>query len=279
MSDIRPKKVGGLKMNKRLIIAGIIMSVFMWHVGFKGYALGVEEIVDRANRVAYYEGNDGMAEVNMVITDSQGRQRVREFTILRKDVQDGGEQKFYVYFYKPEDVRDMVYMVWKHIGRDDDRWLYLPALDLVRRIAATDKRSSFVGSHFVYEDVSGRGINEDTHELVGEENGCYKIKNIPKNKKYVEFAYYYIWIRKDNFMPVKAEYYDSSGKKYRVIEALKVEDIQGHPTITEMKASDLNSGGNTIIKYNKIQYDISLTDDIFTERYLRRPPAKWIKRR
>jgi outer membrane lipoprotein-sorting protein len=263
---------------KNIFLAVFLISFFNVSV-LKAEQLSVEQIVDKANKVAYYEGNDGMAEVNMIITDSQGRKRIREFTILRKDVQDGGEQKFYIYFYKPEDVRDMVYMVWKHLGKDDDRWLYLPALDLVRRIAASDRRSSFVGSHFVYEDVSGRGIDEDTHELVGEEDGYYKIKNIPKNKKYVEFEYYYIWIRKDNFMPIKTEYYDSRGKKYRAIEALKVEDIQGYPTITEMKAEDLNSNGNTVITYNKIQYDIGLTDDIFTERYLRRPPTKWIKRK
>ena len=256
-----------------LVLAGFFMC---YTAGAQNMTAG--QIVNKANKVAYYEGQDGMAQVNMVITDSQGRKRGREFTILRKDVVDGGEQKFYVYFYKPEDVRDMVYMVWKHINRDDDRWLYLPALDLVRRIAASDKRSSFVGSNFVYEDVSGRGINEDAHKLAGEENGCYKIKNTPKNKKNVEFTYYYVWIRKDNFMPVKAEYYDSQGKKYRVIEALKVESIQGYPTITEMKAEDLNSGGNTIITYNKVKYDIGLTDDIFTERYLRRPPIQWIKR-
>ncbi len=263
----------------RKISSVFILCLFLLSIPAYSADLTVGRIVDKANKVAYYEGNDGMAEVNMEITDSQGRKRIRELTILRRDVQDGGEQKFYVYFYKPEDVRDMVYMVWKHLGKDDDRWLYLPALDLVRRIASSDKRSSFVGSHFVYEDVSGRGIDEDTHELTGEENGCYKIKNVPKNKDNVEFSYYYIWIRKDNFMPVKAEYYDSQGKKYRVIEALKVENIQGYPTITEMKASDLNTGGSTVITYNKIQYDINLDDNIFTERFLRRPPLKWIKRK
>jgi len=265
-------------MRKGLVVAVVFVVSFVFGYWAWAEKLSVQEIVGRANKVAYYEGNDGIAEVNMVIADSQGRKRIREFTILRKDVADGGEQKFYVHFYKPEDVRDMVYMVWKHITKNDDRWLYLPALDLVRRIAASDKRSSFVGSNFVYEDVSGRGINEDTHELIGEENNCYKIKNVPKNKKNIDFDYYYMWIMKDNFMPIKAEYYDSRGKKYRVLEGLKVENIQGYPTVTKMKAEDLNSGGNTVITYGKIKYDIGLTDRIFTERYLRRPPAQWIKR-
>jgi len=264
---------------KRLIFVAVIIAVFSTGIFSYAQGLSVDEIVKRANIAAYYQGKDGMADVNMVITDSLGRKRIRKFTILRMNIQEGKDQKFYVYFYKPEDVRDMVYMVWKHVGADDDRWLYLPALDLVRRIAASDKRSSFVGSHFVYEDVSGRGIEEDTHELAGEENGCYKIKNTPKSKKFIDFAYYYVWVRKDNFLPIKGEYYNDQGEKYRVIEAEEIKDIQGHPTIVRMKASDLKSGGNTVISYDKVEYDIGLDEKIFTERRLRRPPSKWIKRK
>jgi len=104
----------------------------------------VDEIVNKANLMAYYQGNDGKAKVKMTITDKKGRTRNREFIILRKDIKDGGDQKYYVYFLKPADVRKMVFMVHKHtdIKKDDDRWLYLPGLDLVKRIAAGDKRTN-----------------------------------------------------------------------------------------------------------------------------------------
>ena len=126
----------------------------------EGKILDVNTIVNKANLVAYYQGQDGKAKVNMVIRDKQGQKRHREFIIIRKDVKDGGDQKYYVYFLKPADVRKMVYMVHKHTDqkKDDDRWLYLPALDLVKRIAAGDKRTSFVGLNFLYEDVSGRSL-------------------------------------------------------------------------------------------------------------------------
>ena len=93
--------------------------------------------------------------------------RTREFTWLRLNTdQADRDQKFYVYFHRPADVNKMVFMVWKHLQADDNRWLYLPALDLVKRIAATDERTAFVGSDFFYEDVSGRTIHEDRHELL-----------------------------------------------------------------------------------------------------------------
>lgn len=94
----------------------------------------VDEIVARSNLAAYYQGADGRSEVRMLIRDGQGREQLRQFTILRMDLADGGDQHFYVAFSRPADVRDTVFMVAKHVDRDDDRWLYLPGLDLVKRI-------------------------------------------------------------------------------------------------------------------------------------------------
>ncbi len=239
--------------------------------------MDVAQIVEKANLVSYYAGDDGLSDVSMTITDAQDRERMREFRILRYDMEDGGQQKYYVYFNKPADVAKMVYMVWKHIGRDDDRWLYLPALDLVRRVAASDKRSSFVGSHFVYEDVSGRSLEADEHELVETTEEQYKIKNTPKDKDLVEFSYYYVWIDKTNFMPVKAEYYNDKDEVIRRIEALDIRDIQGYPTVTRSRATDLQRGGDTVMEFSNIQYDAGLSGEVFTERYLRRPPVQWIR--
>ncbi|MCM8813614.1 MAG: outer membrane lipoprotein-sorting protein [Candidatus Omnitrophica bacterium] len=239
--------------------------------------LTVDEIVAKANTVAYYEGSDGRAQVAMTITDSQGRSRKRVFTILRLDMVDGGAQKYYVYFREPADVRDMSYMVWKNVDKDDDRWMYLPALDLVRRIAASDKRSSFVGSHFLYEDISGRALSLDKHELLREDDAVYVVRNTPIESMAVEFSYFDVSIRKDNFLPVKGEYYDKQGKLSRVVEAVEFKDIQGHPTVVKSKATDLAAGGATVTEFTNVEYDLGMDETVFTERYLRRPPEKWLK--
>lgn len=248
----------------------------------------VEEIVEKSNRVAYYQGKDGRARVSMTITDSQGRKRSRQFIILRRDEpppagtgEDDdlhcGDQKFYVYFRRPADVNKMVFMVWKHLERDDDRWLYLPALDLVKRIAASDNRTSFVGSNFFYEDVSGRNIEADVHELSKTTQNYYVLKNTPKDPKTVEFAYFNMWIHRGTFLPVKIEYYDERGEKYREYEALKVETIQGYPTVTKSRMKDLRTKGQTVNEYIDVSYNVGLPEDIFTERYLRRAPVKYLK--
>lgn len=234
----------------------------------------VDEIINKANLVAYYGGDDGRAEVAMTITDGQGRVRTREFVILRKDLADGGEQKSYVYFKKPSDVRKMVFMVHKHIDRDDDRWMYLAKLDLVKRIAGSDKRTSFVGSNFFYEDVSGRGVAEDRHELLAESDKFFVVKNTPQNPDEVEFSSYMVWIDKQSFMPHRAEYLDREGRKYRVVEALEIETIQGLPTVVKSRVQDLLTGGETVSEFKNVKYNLGLDEKIFTERYLRRPPKE-----
>ncbi len=235
----------------------------------------VQTIVNNANIVAYYQGDDGKATVKMTITDKQGNTREREFNILRKDVNDGGDQNYFVYFQRPADVRRMVYMVYKHadVNRDDDRWLYMPAYDLIKRIAGGDKRTSFVGSHFLYEDVSGRSLEEDTHELAQTTDTLFVIKNVPKKPGTVEFSYYNVAIDRKTFVPMKMEFYDKEGKLYRVIESQKVEEIEGFPTVTKSIVRDLKTGGKTEMQFTNVDYNVGI-GDVFQERYLRRPPRE-----
>ena len=259
----------------------------------EGKVLTADEIVTQANHVAYYQGDDGRARLKMTIVDAQKRTRLREMTVLRRDARKpkkksetqptgkapefAGEQKFYIYFHEPADVNRMAFLVHKHLDKDDDRWLYLPKIDLVKRIAGSEKRTSFVGSDFFYEDVSGRNTKDDKHELVQSSSKYYVLKNTPKDPKKVEFAYYKTWIHKKTFLVIKNEYYDNKGKPYRQYQARAVKQIQGHWTVTKSRMTDLRTGRYTEVEYAGVKYDIGLAEDIFTERYLRRPPQEHLK--
>ncbi|WP_100643443.1 outer membrane lipoprotein-sorting protein [Alteromonas facilis] len=238
----------------------------------------VNALVTSAEKAAYYGGNDGRSDARMMIVDAQGRKQMRQFTILRRDIADNGDQQMMVFFSRPADVKDTVFRVEKHTDAsvDDDRWLYLPALDLVKRISAGDKRTSFVGSHFFYEDVSGRAISEDNFELVEETDTYYQLKATPKSPDSVEFEYYLVNIDKATQLPVLIDFFKSGDDNYRRVEAVKIEDIQGYPTVVRSKVSDLQSGGYTLMEFRNISYDIGLDDDVFTERSLRTPPRQWL---
>lgn len=237
-----------------------------------------DEIVSRANQAAYYAGDDGRSEVRMIISDAQGRQQRRQFTVLRRDVEEGGDQQFLVVFSQPSDVRGTTFLVHKHVDRDDDRWLYLPGLDLVKRISAGDKRTSFVGSHYFYEDVSGRRPSDDTHELVDTTDEHYVLRHRPVDPGTAEFAHYDTWIDRETWLPMKIEYTNPAGDLYRSVEVSEVRTIDGHPTVVTSRVSDLLTGGRTDMQFRYIAYDIGLPETVFTERSLRTPPRDWLER-
>ena len=246
-------------------------------------SIDVAEIVNKAEQAAYYAGNDGRSMARMLIVDEQGRKQMRQFTILRKDVPneagaDTGDQRMLVFFSRPTEVEGTVFRVEKHaaLNSDDDRWLYLPALDLVKRIAAGDKRTSFVGSHFFYEDVSGRATAQDSFELLEQTQTHYRLKATPKDTALVEFSHYVVEIDKDTYLPTLINFYKGDNN-YRRVEAVTIETIQGNPTVVRSKVTDLTSGGYTLMEFRGIEYDIGLPDSIFSERSLRVPPQRYIK--
>lgn len=93
---------------------------------------------------------------------------------------------------------------------------------------ASDERTSFVGSHFFCEVVSGRTVTEDVHELVQATKNYYVLISTPKKPELLELACYKSRIHKKTFLPVKIECFDQTGEKYR--QTLQdLEGLRGRP--------------------------------------------------
>ena len=266
-------------MKKALLIFAVIIVSLV--IAGSSFAAAPDEIMKKSQGAFLYQGKDFKARVMMKLISKGGQERVREMTLLRKNFgAAGGEQKYFIYFFQPADVKDMTFMVYKYPGKDADRWLFIPAISMVRRIAAKDKYSSFVGSDFTYEDVSGRNIEDDTHSITKEEkyNGkdCYVVKSTPKAAD-MEYSYRLSWVNKTDFLPLKEEYYDKRGELYKVFTADEIKDIKGFPTITKRTMKNLQSGHMTEVTYSKTDYGIGIEDSLFSERFLKQPPKKWIE--
>lgn len=244
-------------------------------------AISAEEIIRNSQAAFFQQGDDFKARITMRLFSSSGAERIREMTMLRKNYgQSGEKQKYFIYFFKPSDVKDMTFMVYKYPKKDSDRWLFVPALNMVRRIAAQDKHSSFAGSDFTYEDISGRNADEDTHSIIREEKldaaDCYVIKSIPKAGD-MDYSYKLSWIGKKSFLPLREEYYDKKEALYKVFTADGIQDIKGFQTVTKRTMKNLQSGHSTEVLFTKADYNINIEDGLFSERYLRQPPRKWIE--
>lgn len=264
---------------KKLILIGMVLAF----VGFEAQAeeRDATSILAKAQEAFFYAGPDMKAKITMDLSAPGGAKRTRVLTMLRKN--DGRNQKYFMYFHEPGDVRGTAFLVWKYPEKDDDRWIFVPAVNMVRRIAARDSRSSFVGSDFSYEDVSGRDLSADTHSFLREEKlndaDCYVVQSVPKTS--ADFTKKVSWIDKKTFLPLKEEYYDAQGELARVFTADRVENVGGggksYPTAVRRTMKNVKSGHATEVTFTDIAYGVGLDESVFTEAALQTPPQKWIQ--
>ena len=240
------------------------------------------EIIAWSQQVFHASGTDMVARVQMVLVSKDGRRRERELTMLRKNFA-AGEQRFYMYFHRPSDVRGTTFMVWKYPERADDRWIFIPAINLVRRIAADDARSSFVGSDFSYEDVSGRDVSADEHEIIREDTldtrSVFVVESRPVRP--AQYERKVSWIDQATGLPLREEYYDVQGELYRVFTSDEIRQIEAGPTnvatVLRRTMQNVKTGHRTEVTFSEVEYDVGIGDDLFTEASLRRPPRRWIR--
>ena len=267
-----------------LLLAGLALAQASLE---KNEELTARQIIEKSQLAFYYQGEDMKAKIRMELIDKDGGKRIRVLTMLRLDEVEGGNQKYFMYFHEPGDVRRMTYMVWKDPVKEDDRWIFIPAVDLIRRIAADDKHSSFVGSDFTYEDISGRDVASERHEIIRTEklgdNECFVIRSIPEaGSVYTKRV---SWIDKQTFLPLKEEFYDVQNELFRVFTADKIDEIivgegdrkKVFPTAISRTMKNVKTGHRTEVNFDSVSYNTGLKEEDFSERRMRRPPGSWIR--
>ncbi|MDZ4205190.1 MAG: outer membrane lipoprotein-sorting protein [Bacteroidales bacterium] len=213
-------------------------------------------------------GDDIEGELTMTLVDARGQERVRQLKQFTKDYK--GAEKKIMFFISPADVRNTSFMNWSYTdGRDDDQWIYLPALNRVRRISSEGKSDYFMGSDFTYDDLGDRNPSEDNHKLLREENidgkVCYVIESTPKNPGYM-YSKTHTWVMKDNFLGLKREFYDNKGKQLKTLTINKYDKITGYWIILETEMKNVQKNHKTHMKFNNVKINQGISDSRFTER-------------
>ena len=137
------------------------------------------------------------------------------------------------------------------------------------QIASHVKNQNFAGTDLTYEDLNHFEFHK-THraELISEEPDTYIIKLIPAETDDKDYTYLLVHYRKDNYYPVKVDYYESSGKVWKTMERTELEIINGYWTSLKMDIKDFKKDHTTVSVVDTVEFDIGLKDDVFTKRYL-----------
>jgi hypothetical protein len=205
------------------------------------------------------------------VFNPNGRNSAKRWVYQRKG--NSGESKALLRFVEPPEVKGVALLILNHTDRASDQWMWLPELQRDRRVALQDRSTRFFGTDFSYEDLEERDVNQNDYRLLGEEavrgQLCWKIESTPRKGKSSQYARVITWMRKDIYFPVQLEMYQRN-EVVRRLEYRRIEQVQGIWTALEMEMKDVKRNGRTVLKTDKLQYNLTLGDELFTLQALRR---------
>lgn len=217
--------------------------------------------------------DDTQGSLTMTLENARGDQRIR--SVRQYVAQFNGVEKKILFFTAPADVRDTAFMNWSYDNpsKQDDQWIYLPALRRVRRISAEKKNDNFMGSDFTYEDLGERHPDMDTHRVIGtdtrEGRTVYIVESVPK-KGSSAYGKTISWIADEIWLGLKREFYDPSGTHLKTLEIDDYQQIDGFWTIRSMTMSTVKSGHSTTMELSDLRFNTGLSENTFTERTMKR---------
>jgi outer membrane lipoprotein-sorting protein len=258
--------------------AGVAFSVVTAMAAERSGTLDAAAIMERNFQASKVTGV--RVEATMVLINDKGQQRERRNTTVIALQPNGIDSKFAVRFSTPADVQGTAFLQVEHSQGDDDLWIYLPALKKSRRLVASNKKDSFVGSDFSYGDISLPMVARYRHTVVRNEAidgvDCYVVESTPADdtvKSNSGYSRKVTWVRTDNFVEAKVEYYDLAGrllKTQRVTKPQAVDAKGGRwfPMFREM--TNHQTGHRTTLNVLKLETNVPTPDDLFTTRAIER---------
>lgn len=221
---------------------------------------------------------DSVADATFTLINKNGQERVRKTFGTTKLDKNGIDNMRMTRFMSPPDVKGTVSLLIEHANDDDDIWIYLPALKKVRRLVSNNKKDSFMGTDFSYGDVIGYKVGEWNYKLLKEEpvegQPCYVIEALPKSdavKTSNGYSKRIGWLRKDNFMAVKMDYWDETGQLLKTstyTDIQMVDQKRGKWQAMRLETSNVQTNHRTVIKFDNFKANQQVKDEFFTTRYM-----------
>ena len=249
---------------KKIIITSLIAATSL-------LALTNLEIANKADHVTDGFGSS-ISQTEMTLINASGQKSVRD--LLMKTLEGENGDKTISTFLSPADVKGTKVLGWEHVDRDDDQWLYLPALKRVKRIASRNKSGSFMGSEFSYEDIGNQ--NPGKYSFEGEPktvmlNGveCYMGERVPKDKN-SGYTKQVTWVDTKEFLIQKVDYYDRKGELLKTANFSDYKNIEGVWRVGKIDMKNHQNDKETLLIWKDDKIKAGLNDKDFDKRKLKR---------
>lgn len=217
--------------------------------------------------------NNYTADTTMVLRNRQGQENHRAMRSRVLETPDDGDKSMTI-FDSPGDVRGTALLTFSHRVGDDDQWLYLPALKRVKRISASNKSGSFMGSEFAFEDLGSREVEKYSYRYLKEEpvdsQTCFLIELIPNDSE-TGYSRILSWVDTLEYIAHKEQYYDKHGKLLKTLRFLEYQQYLGFLwRAHRLEMVNHQNGKETDLAFASFKFDIGLIDRDFTTTSLKR---------
>ncbi|MCH8077216.1 MAG: outer membrane lipoprotein-sorting protein [SAR324 cluster bacterium] len=225
------------------------------------------------------EGDNQTSDMEMILIDKRKNKRIRRLKSFRKD--RGKDTLSLLFFLSPADVKNTGFLTYDYdaSGKDDDQWLYLPALGKTKRIASSDKSGSFMGSDFNYSDLTEPDLEDYDYKLLKQSEkvkgvDTWRIQSTPRRPEVADKTGYsksVLWVRKDNFMVIRSVRWVYKSSRRKFFQVKKLEKIDGIWVATEMQTvtkQGKRTVHSTILRFKNVKFNQNLKDRMFTTRRL-----------
>jgi len=257
---------------KRLFISlGVLFTVpfMLFAQETTGYSI-MKKAVNKSN------WDDMKATLTLTLRNNRGETRVRKIQFFARDnAQD--ETSMLMRFEAPADVQGTGFLTIEHNNGEDERYLYLPALRRVKRIATSGSGGNFMSSDFTYYDIGTPKLDEWNYTRLEDDmyNGipCFVVECRPKTKAIREDTDYgkiIRWVSKGKFNTIHSVYYDQSMEKKKVLDVPEFTELKGVDFASKMIMHDIQIDHTSTMEFSGIVIDTGIPVDFFSQRYLQR---------
>jgi len=222
-------------------------------------------------------GRDSRLTMTMRLADRQGRTRERSLVITTLAAAGDRGDRVLVRFLAPADIKGTGFLVWEHARQQDERFLFLPALGRVRRIAGAEAQESFVGSDLSYEDIGGRKLSDYTYRMLdaaaawtdaqGTRHPAWRIESVAKAAG-ARYPRVQSLVRKDAFVIVEAQVFNKRGEQEKQYTVSRLERPGGVWTVMDATMANQATRTRTTLVVTEARYNTGLTEAAFSRREL-----------
>lgn len=222
------------------------------------------------------DGDNKISDMEMTLIDKNGKKRTRKIRAFNKD--KGEDTLRLMFFIEPADVEDTAFLTYDYdqAEKDDDQWIYLPALRKTKRIATSNKSGSFMGSDFTYSDMTKRDLDDYDYTLLKEvkvrDANAWLIQAVPRTKEVIDRTGYtksVLYVRKDNFVVIRGVHWVKKGNRLKYMDVKKLTMIDGIWVATEIHMTTKQGKSTrhrTIMTFKNVKFNQGLEEDFFTIR-------------